>query len=98
MYFINPVFVDQDALKSESGLDQARLSKLPFAYTGIWWYARYPNHFASDIDTPNKRLGELLISSDAGQVAELVKYLKKDNTIQQLQEEFFKRAGNPLLK
>lgn len=95
MYYINPSFVDQEALKSESGLDQDRLSKLPFGYTGIWWYAKYPNHFASDINTPNKRLGELLITSDAGQLAELIKYLKKDNTIQQLQEEFFKRAENP---
>lgn len=95
MYYINPSFVDQEALKSESGLDQDRLSKLPFGYTGIWWYAKYPNHFASDINTPDKRLGELLITSDAGQLAELIKYLKKDNTIQQLQEEFFKRAENP---
>jgi creatinine amidohydrolase len=95
MYYINPAFVDQDALKSESGLDQNRLSKLPFGYTGIWWYAKYPNHFASDINTPNKRLGELLITSDAGQLAELIKFLKKDNTIQQLQEEFFKKAENP---
>jgi creatinine amidohydrolase len=98
MYFINPAFVDQEALKSESGLDQDRLSKLPFGYTGIWWYAKYPNHFASDINTPNKRLGELLISSESGQLAELIKYLKKDNTIQQLQEEFFKRAESPTKK
>jgi len=98
MYYINPAFVDQEALKSESGLDQDKLSKLPFGYTGIWWYAKYPNHFASDINTPNKRLGELLITSDAGQLAELIKYLKKDNTIQQLQEEFFKRAENPTQK
>jgi creatinine amidohydrolase len=95
MYYINPSFVDQEALKSESGLDQDRLSKLPFGYTGIWWYAKYPNHFASDINTPNKRLGELLITSDAGQLAELIKYLKTNNTIQQLQEEFFKKAENP---
>jgi creatinine amidohydrolase len=95
MYYINPAFVDQEALKNETGLDQDRLSKLPFGYTGIWWYAKYPNHFASDINTPNKRLGELLISSDAGQLAELIKFLKKDNSIQQLQEEFFKRADNP---
>ncbi len=51
MYFINPAFVDQEALKSESGLDQNRL-KVPFGYAGIWWYAKYPNHFASDINTP----------------------------------------------
>ena len=98
MYYINPSFVDQDALKSQSGLDQDKLSKLPFGYTGIWWYAKYPNHFASDVNTPNKRLGELLIDSESGQVAELIKFLKKDNTIQQLQEEFFKRADNPLQK
>jgi creatinine amidohydrolase len=98
MYYINPAFVDQTALKSESGLDQDRLSKLPFGYTGIWWYAKYPNHFASDVNTPDKKLGELLIDSEAGQVAELIKFLKKDNSIQQLQEEFFKRADNPLQK
>jgi creatinine amidohydrolase len=98
MYYINPALVDMDALKSESGLDQARLSNLPFGYTGIWWYAKYPNHFASDVNTPNKRLGELLINSDAGQLAELIRFLKKDNTIQQLQEEFFKRAQNPTQK
>lgn len=98
MYYINPAFVDQDALKDESGLDQDRLSKLPYGYTGIWWYARYPNHFASDVNTPNKRLGELLIESDAGQLAELIKFMKKDNTIEQLQDEFFKKAQNPAQK
>jgi len=98
MTYINPALVDQEALKNESGLDQNRLSKLPFAYTGIWWYAKYPNHFASDINTPNKRLGELLITGEAGQLAELIKFLKKDNTIQQLQEEFFKSAHNPTKK
>jgi creatinine amidohydrolase len=95
MYSINPAFVDMEALKNESGLDQDRLAKLPFAYTGIWWFAKYPNHFASDINTPNKRLGELLIDTNGGELAQLIKFLKKDNTIQQLQEEFFKKQQNP---
>ena len=95
MYFMNPAYVDQDALKSQSGLNQARLKDLPFGYTGIWWYAQYPNHFASDVNTPDKRLGELLITSEAGQLAELIKYLKKNSKIEELQEEFFKRADNP---
>ena len=98
MYYINPEFVDQEALKNESGLDQDRLANLPFAYTGIWWYAKYPNHFASDNNTPNKKLGELLIKSDAGQLAELIKFLKNDNSVQQLQDEFFKKANNPIQK
>jgi hypothetical protein len=47
---------------------------------------------------PNKRLGELLIEGDANQLAELIKYLKTNNTIEQLQEEFYKKADNPLQK
>jgi creatinine amidohydrolase len=98
MYFINPSFVDKTALKNESGSDQARLSKMPFGYTGIWWHAKYPNHFASDYNEPDKRLGELLIKSESGQLMELIKYLKQNNTIEQLQDEFFKRTQNPLQK
>jgi creatinine amidohydrolase len=71
---------------------------LPFGYTGIWWYAKFPNHFASDINTPNKRLGELLVTNDANQLTELIKFLKTNNTIEQLQEEFFKKAQNPVQK
>jgi creatinine amidohydrolase len=97
MYYINPAFVDQEALTSQSGLDQNRLS-IPFGYAGIWWYAKFPNHFASDVNTPNKRLGELMIESESGQVAQLIKFLKTDNSIKQLQDEFFKRADNPLQK
>ncbi|MFZ0282938.1 MAG: creatininase family protein [Bacteroidales bacterium] len=95
MFVIRPDLVDQQAIKSQSGLNQNRLEKLRFGYTGIWWYANYPNHYASDVAQPNKRLGELLLSSEAGQLAELIKYLKANNTIEELQEEFQKRADNP---
>jgi creatinine amidohydrolase len=98
MFFIRPDLVDTEAIKSESGLDQARLKELKFGYTGIWWYARYPNHYASDIAQPNKRLGELLVTKDGNQLAELIKYLKTNNTVGQLQQEFFKRAEDPLKK
>ena len=98
MYFIRPDLVDMQSVNSESGADQKRLDKLPFGYTGIWWYAKYPNHYASDIAQPNKRLGELLIAAWSDQIAELIKYLKNNNTVQELQDEFSKRAGNPLKK
>lgn len=96
MYFINPALVDQSALTSQSGLDQNRLAALQHGYTGIWWFAKYPNHFASDVNTPNKRLGELLITGAGTQLAELIKYLKENNTIEQLQDEFFQKAANPV--
>ncbi len=98
MSVITPNLVDNSALKAQSGLDQNRLKDLPFGYAGIWWYAKYPNHFASDVNTPNPKLGELLLKSWSGQIAELVKYLKNNNTVEQLEEEFFGRANNPLQK
>lgn len=96
MFYIRPDLVNQKVIKTESGLNQHRLDKLPFGYTGIWWYASYPNHFASDVAEPNRRLGELLIKSEAGQLAELIRFLKSNNSIEELQGEFNKRAQNPL--
>lgn len=98
MSVLTPNLVDQSALKAESGLDQNRLAGVPFGYTGIWWYAKYPNHFASDVNTPNQKLGELLLKSWSGQIAQLVKYLKSNNAIEQLEEEFFRRSANPVQK
>ncbi len=95
MSFIRPDLVDMDVSKNESGLDQERLKQLKYGYTGIWWYACFPNHFAGDFVQANKRLGELLIERDAVQLADLIKFLKSDDTIEKLQEEFFKRASNP---
>jgi creatinine amidohydrolase len=98
MYVIRPDLVDVPAITSQSGADQKRLDKLPFGYTGIWWFAKYPNHYASDVAQPDKRLGELLITSAAGQLAQLIKFMKTDNTIEQLQQEFYKMSKNPLGK
>ena len=98
MFFIRPDLVDQQAIKYESGLDQEKLKGLRNGYTGIWWYAKYPNHYASDVAEQNKRLGELLIEKDARQLAGLIKYLKNNNTIEELHQEFNKKAQNPVIK
>ncbi len=98
MYYIRPDLVDIKAITSQSGANQKRLDKLPFGYTGIWWYASFPNHFASDVAQPDKKLGELLFNSWSDQLAELIKYLKNNNSVEELQEEFYKRAENPMQK
>ncbi|MFN8242061.1 MAG: creatininase family protein [Bacteroidales bacterium] len=95
MYFIRPDLVNTSAMTSESGLDQDRLARLTNGYTGIWWYAKYPNHFASDITRADRRLGELLVERDGLLLSRLVKFMKTDNSVETLQKEFIKRAGNP---
>jgi creatinine amidohydrolase len=96
MSFIRPDLVHADALGEESGADLQRLADMPHGFTGIHWYARFPNHYAGDLAQPNVKLGELLIEKDAAQLAELIRYLKNNNTIEQLQEEFFDRNADPL--
>jgi creatinine amidohydrolase len=96
MYYIRPDLVDIAALGEESGADLKRLAEMPHGFTGIHWYARFPNHYAGDLAQPNTRLGELLIERDASQLVELIRYLKHNDTIEQLQEEFYERSADPL--
>jgi creatinine amidohydrolase len=98
MYFIRPDLVDTEAMGKESGLNQGRLNAMPHAFAGIHWYARYPNHFAGDVLQANRELGELLVTKDANQLAELIRYLKNNNTVEELHNEFYNRAEDPLKK
>ncbi|MBN2412502.1 creatininase family protein [candidate division KSB1 bacterium] len=82
--------------KQQSGEDQKRLENLPYAYTGIWWYAKYPNHYAGDGSEANAEIGNLLINSEAEQLVSLIKALKKDNQIFKLQQLFYQQSENPL--
>jgi creatinine amidohydrolase len=96
MYYIRPDLVHADMAKTQSGEDQAHLKALPYGYTGIWWYARFPNHYAGDGSFYSRELGELLIKTDADQLAELVSFLKHDNSIENLMKEFYGRSAAPL--
>ena len=96
MQFIRPDLVKQELAGTQSGINQARLSELPYQYTGIWWYAQYPNHYAGDATKSSVPLGKLLVESDAQQLAQLVKKLKRSNKIEELQNLFYKESGNPL--
>lgn len=82
--------------KDQSGENQKRLAHLSYGYTGIWWYARYPNHYAGDGSHASREIGELLLNSRADQLAHLIRVFKEDNTILELQQEFFENTNKPL--
>lgn len=79
----------------ESGADQNRLGGIPYFYTGIWWYARYPNHYAGDGSNGSRELGELYLASESAQLARLVKVLKADDSVQTLQDKFNEKTQHP---
>src|ERR1700723_2206911 len=59
MMISNPDLVHLDRATSESGTDQKRVNLPEDVYTGIWWYARFPNHYAGDGSLANKGRGDL---------------------------------------
>ena len=81
----------------QSGADQARLEGLKDAYTAIWWYARFPNHYAGDGRPAAPELGNLVLDQEAEQLAAMIRAVKADTKVLELQNLFFDRAEKPLL-
>jgi creatinine amidohydrolase len=96
MQVSRPDLVHKDRAKEQSGENLGRLKHIPTNFTGIFWYAQFPNHYAGDASYAKPELGELLINSEADQLVELIKILKKDDTILNLQNRFYDESKNPL--
>ena len=95
VYAVRPDLVHADRGTSQSGKDQARLD-IPYGYTGIWWYSSFPNHYAGDGSEPNKTIGEMSFKTRAEQLAELISFLKTNDTATELQQQFYKETENPV--
>jgi creatinine amidohydrolase len=96
MLIARPDLVHQDRAGQQSGADQNR-QKLPDSvYTGIWWYARFPNHYAGDGTAARKELGEFDQKEWSRQIAEAIKAIKTDEESLKLQNQFFEDAKHPL--
>jgi creatinine amidohydrolase len=91
-----PDLVHVDRAASESGADQQRLDLPAYVYTGIWWYARFPNHYAGDATAANKELGEFDMNAWTDRVVLAIRAVKADQKSLELQNEFFEGSKHPL--
>ena len=92
-----PDLVHLDRAPQESGADQGRLASLPEnLYTGIWWYARFPNHYAGDGAAASKELGEFETRNWIASIVQGIRAVKADSTSLRLQNEFYERSRHPL--
>jgi creatinine amidohydrolase len=96
MLIARPDLVHEDRARSESGEDQNRLKLPDSVYTGIWWYAKFPNHYSGDGSAATKELGAFDQKSWSAQIAEAVKAIKADNESLKLQSEFYEKMQHPL--
>ncbi len=92
-----PDLVHLDRAKLESGADQGRLKALPEGlYTGIWWYARFPNHYAGDGGVASRELGDFEAKTWINTVVQSIKAVKADQESLRLQNQFYEQSKHPL--
>jgi creatinine amidohydrolase len=91
-----PDLVHLDRAKSESGADQKRLNLPEDLYTGIWWYARFPNHYSGDGSVATKELGEWNMKGWIDAIVESIRAVKADDASLKIQNEFYEKAKHPL--
>jgi creatinine amidohydrolase len=96
MLAAQPALVHRDRAGQQSGSDLGRLKNLPFVYTGIWWYARFPNHYGGDGSKATAEAGELQINETVGQLVKMIKVVKSDTVVPALQNQFFNDSADPL--
>jgi creatinine amidohydrolase len=91
-----PDLVHMDRAGQESGADQARVHLPEDVYTGIWWYARFPNHYSGDGTKATLALGEWDMKAWVADLVSAIKAVKADNESLKLQNEFYEEAKHPL--
>jgi creatinine amidohydrolase len=96
MLVARPDLVHMDRAASESGADQARLKLPDTLYTGIWWYARFPNHYSGDGSPATRERGQFEMNDWQGVIVDAIRAVKADQQSLQLQNEFFEKARHPL--
>src|SRR6202163_981508 len=92
----HPDLVHLDRAASESGADQKRVNLPEDVYTGIWWYARFPNHYSGDGSVATKELGEWNMNNWIVATVEAIRAAKADDQSLKLQNEFYEKSKHPL--
>jgi len=91
-----PDLVHLERASQESGADQARVKLPDGLYTGIWWYARFPNHYAGEGAVASRELGDFETKTWIDAIVQSIRAVKADQESLRLQNEFYERSKHPL--
>ena len=96
MMVARPDLVHMDRAGEESGADQNRQHLPRGVYTGIWWYAKFPNHYAGNASYATLELGQMDMKNWASDIARVIRAVRADDTSLALQNQFYERSQHPL--
>jgi len=90
-----PELAHPERSSTQSGADLNRLELPEGLYTGIWWYAKFPNHYQGDSSAANAARGTAATRATAVRIANAIRAVKRDEVGPRLQKEFFEQAVKP---
>lgn len=90
LLYLRPDLMQMERAAQESGADERRLA-LPGLYTAIWWYARFPNHYAGEGAKATRALGQAITDYRVGALVKALRTVKADDKTPQIQKEYFDR-------
>lgn len=93
---IVPDLVHPELAGTQKGVDLDRIGNLSHVYTGIWWYASYPNHYSGDGSKATEEAGKLILDSVVDDLVKVIREVKADKNVPALQSQYFDEAENPL--
>jgi len=96
MLISRPDLVRMERAATESGADMARLKLPENVYTGIWWYARFPNHYSGEGAAGNKELGQFEMNGWIDGIVKAIRAVKADDQSLKIQNEFYEKSKHPL--
>jgi creatinine amidohydrolase len=96
LLYTHPELAHIDRASSESGADQKRIALPEELYTGIWWYARFPEHYSGDGSPATKELGEWNVKNWIESIVDCIKAVKADENSLRIQNEFYEKSKHPL--
>jgi creatinine amidohydrolase len=96
MMIVRPDLLHMDRAASKSGADLHRQNLPQGVYTAIWWYARFPDHYAGDGTAASHELGEYQMKWWMDSISKIIASIKADDVSLKLQNEFYEKSTHPL--
>jgi creatinine amidohydrolase len=88
-----PDLVKMDKVPADPATGLGRNAHLPGNFSGIGWYAGYPEHYSGDARPASAEKGRALEALLVESLAGFIAAVKADEVLPALEKEFFERVG-----
>lgn len=94
---INPTLIKMNNIDADETKALHRLDKLHEAtlYTGIGWYADYPNQIAGDPSNADSNRGKWINERNVNRLINAIRVVKEDQISLKLLNEYYSKHSNP---